>query len=457
MINEKKQLKLWLVMIAAVLLWTTGAGFYRDLSANSDETYKGLKIFSDVLDLIEKNYVEEVDTKEMMQNAIQGMVHSLDPHSALLPPEAFEDLKIDTKGKFGGIGIVISMPKGILTVISPIENTPAYKAGVKAGDIIIKVDGEPTKDKMLWEVVKKMRGQKGTSVIITIVRKDSPEPVDFNIIRDIIPIESVRSVALQPGYGYIRVTNFQNNTADDLEKALTNLESGDTSMKGLILDLRDNPGGLLDQAVRVSDLFLEKGIIVSIKGRLKKHTKIFNAHTGKPDRNYPIIILISGGSASASEIVAGALQDHKRALLLGTTTFGKGSVQTVEALEDGYGLKYTIARYYTPSGRSIQAQGIKPDIVVKRRILDEKEKEGDESQEHFLKEKDLKNHLDAGTQDEKEKSKKPVEKKNENENEKPETQSMHGPLKLKILKFDNQVIRALEILKSYEILNRKED
>lgn len=450
-IKKKQSVKLWILVAAIVMFWIVGTGFYRDLSANSAETYKGLKLFSDVIELVEKNYVDPVDTKKLMQKAIQGMVHSLDPHSSLLPPEAFEELQIDTHGEFGGIGIVITMQKGILTVISPIEGTPAYKAGMKAGDKIIKVDGKTTKDMMLWEAVKKMRGPKGIIVVITIMREGSSEPIDFKLVRDIIPMESVKSFVLKPGYGYIRITNFRDNTTNDLADALKELESSDISLKGLVLDLRDNPGGLLNQSIDVSDLFLEKGIIVSIKGRLKRHTKIFRAHPDEIKRNYPIVLLINGGSASASEIVAGALQDHKRALVLGTTSFGKGSVQTVEALRDGYGLKFTIARYYTPSGQSIQAQGIVPDIEVRQKFTDMEDP--DEGEDVLFKEKDLKNHLDAEPDKINNSKREPIDK--ENGKKKPEIhhqRSMHGPLDIEELRSDNQVMRALDILTGYEIL-----
>ncbi len=446
-INNKRHLKLWLVLVIAVVAWIIGAGFYRDLSANNEETYKGLKLFSDVIELIEKNYVDPVETKDLIQKAIQGMVHSLDPHSSFLPPEAFEELKVDTKGEFGGIGIVITIQKGVLTVISPIEGTPAYKAGVMAGDRIIKVDGEPTQDLMLWQAVKMMRGPKGTTVVITVVREGAPKPIDFKLVRDIIPIESVKSVVLKPGYGYVRISNFQENTSADLESALNALETKDEGLKGLVLDLRDNPGGLLDQAIDVSDVFLESGEIVSIKGRLKRHTKNYMAHPNTVKQNYPMVVLINGGSASASEIVAGALQDHKRALILGTTSFGKGSVQTVESLRDGYGLKFTIARYYTPNGRSIQAQGIVPDLVLKHQFIDLNA--ADESEESLLKEKDLKNHLEA------EPFKEPEEKETEDKKQEKklnqQTKFRHGPLDMEALQSDNQVMRALEILLSYNI------
>lgn len=459
--KKKGLMKLWPLMIIAVAFCTAGSGFYRDLSAD-DETYKGLKIFSDVIELIEKNYVDPVDTKDLIQKAIQGMVGSLDPHSQLLPPEAFEELQIDTKGEFGGIGIVITMQKGLLTVISPIEGTPAYKAGVNAGDIIIKVDGESTKDMMLWEAVKKMRGPKGDPVVITVVRKGVAKPMEFTLVRDIIPIESVKHLVLKPGYGYVRITNFQENTSDDLETALKGMEAANPPLKGLVLDLRDNPGGLLNQAIQVSDVFLDKGLIVSIKGRLKRHTKEFTAHSDKVKREYPMVVLINGGSASASEIVAGALQDHKRALILGTTSFGKGSVQTVETLRDGYGLKFTIARYYTPNGRSIQAQGIAPDIEVKQRFSDEEEKPAEEEGDSLLKEKDLKNHLEAypfedETQEQDTEIKKEVKPEDKDTTDKKDkknkrrTEYRYGPLEIEGLQEDNQVMRALEILLGYEI------
>ena len=457
MAGEKRRFStLWILIGVVVVMGIAVSGYYRNLSAG-DETYKGLKLFSDVIDLIEKNYVDPVDAKDLVQKAIQGMVNSLDPHSQLLPPEAFEELKIDTQGEFGGIGIVITMQKSALTVISPIEGTPAYQAGIKGGDIIIKVDGQSTKDMMLWEAVKKMRGPKGSQVSLSIVREGVQKPMDFTLVRDIIPIESVRALTLKPGYGYIRVTNFQENTTEDMVKELKKMEAATPPLKGLVLDLRDNPGGLLDQAIQLSDVFLDNGLIVSIKGRQKKNTKEFKAHPNGEKRDYPIIVLVNGGSASASEIVAGALQDHKRAVVLGTTSFGKGSVQTVETLRDGYGLKFTIARYYTPSGRSIQAQGIVPDIEVKQRI-DEKEADADD----FLpKEKDLKNHLGADPSEDKQKIKKEPEVKEELTKEKKEelkkqlkkrkTENRYGPLDIETLQTDYQVMRALEILIGHDV------
>ncbi|RLC74193.1 MAG: peptidase S41, partial [Chloroflexi bacterium] len=332
----------------------------KNLLAETDQTYKELKLFGDIIDIIEESYVDPVDPKELIRGAIHGMLKSLDPHSSFLSPTAYKELKIDTKGEFGGIGIVITMEGGLLTVVSPIEGTPAYRAGIKAGDNIIMVDGKHTKDMKLWEAVKKMRGKKGTTVVITVMRNSFSTPKEFKLERDVIPLQSVRSYTLEPGYVYLRISSFREGTFEDVLAALEEHEAGEIPLKGLILDLRDNPGGLLPQAIKVADVFLEEGEIVSIKGRSQTHSRAYSAHPGGNNRAYPIVLLINGGSASASEIVAGALRDNNRALLLGTTSFGKGSVQTVEPLRDGAGLKLTIARYYTPSGHTIQAKGIKP-------------------------------------------------------------------------------------------------
>ncbi|MFH2219073.1 MAG: S41 family peptidase [Pseudomonadota bacterium] len=438
---KNRNIKLWLVAVSVAVFMTLTAGFYRDLLADAEETYKELKIFSDVIELIEQNYVDPVDAKELIQNAIQGMVNSLDPHSALLPPDAFEELQMDTQGKFTGIGVSITMRDGFVMVIAPIEGTPAFKAGIEAGDKIIKVDGQPVKD--LQEAVKMMRGPKGTTVVVFIKREEIEKPLEFTLIRDVIPIESVKAILLKPGYGYIRITNFSDGTTKDLVAALKELESGDPPLSGLVLDLRGNPGGLLPQSIQVSDIFLDSGTILSIKGRVEKHTKIYTAHPNAIKRSYPIVVLINGGSASASEIVAGALQDNKRALLLGTNSFGKGSVQTVETLRNGFGIKLTIARYYTPSGRSIQAKGIEPDIVVKYKLLDPSDSAGTDSR--IIKEKDLKNHLEAEpTQAERKETDKKKLQITEEENK-------YRKLKLEALQSDNQVMRALEILVGHKL------
>ncbi|WP_028325993.1 S41 family peptidase [Desulfatirhabdium butyrativorans] len=443
-----RKFRFWAALALMAIFFGVGDGFTRNLSAGNDEMYKGLKLFSEVIELIEKNYVDPVDTKKLIEDAIQGMVHGLDPHSSLLSPDDYKELQMDTQGEFTGIGVSITLKDGAVTVVSPIEGTPAYKAGIKAGDVLIRVGKEPVK--ALRDAVNRIRGPKGTKVKITIVREGVAEPMEFEIMRDIIPIESVRSLELKPGYGYVWVTNFRENTTQDLVNALEKMEKAKTPLKGLILDLRNNPGGLLNQAVDVSDLFLEKGVILSIKGRQDKHAKVFTAKPSDVKRNYPIVVLINGGSASASEIVAGALQDHKRALILGTTSFGKGSVQNVEPLRDGYGLKLTIARYYTPSGRSIQAKGIEPDIVVK---YIPPSKEPAAAKERMPKEKDLENHLKADPAQSEKNSEKPIDPGEEGGTSGPEAElkTQDGPIKLEKLLNDNQVMRALDILIGYDI------
>ena len=446
MSNERvRHVKLWVAVGVAVIFWTIGAGFYRDSFATSDETYKGLKLFSDVIELIEKNYVEPVETKKLIDDAIQGMVHGLDPHSALLSPEDYKELQMDTQGEFTGIGISITMRNGLITVVSAIEGTPAFKAGIKPGDVIIEISGKTIKD--LKEAVSRIRGPKGTKVSLSLMREGVVGPLKFDLIRDTIPIESVKAQLLEPGYGYVWITNFRESTTQDLVAALDKLESKGP-LKGLVLDLRNNPGGLLNQAIDVCDLFIEKGTILSIKGRYDKNSKVFTAHPSVNKRKYPMVVLINGGSASASEIVAGALQDQRRALIMGTTSFGKGSVQNVEPLRGGYALKLTIARYYTPSGRSIQAKGIEPDIVVKPEPVAVKEKSGNESAVKMPKEKDLENHLAAEPNRGKKKVKEDVPEGLENA---PDSETINGPFNSDTLKTDNQVKRALETLVSYDI------
>jgi carboxyl-terminal processing protease len=449
--TQNRPVKLWAIMVAAVVIWMMSSGFQRANSASKEDLYDGLKLLSDVIELIQKEYVDEVDAKDLIHKAIQGMVQGLDPHSSLLPPDAYEDLQIDTKGKFTGIGIHITMQNGFVTVISPIEDTPAHKAGIESGDRIIKVDGQLAKD--LREAVRMMRGPKGSKVVVTIMREGFKKPIDFEIMRDEIPIQSVKYLQLKPGYGYIRISNFTGTTTQEFEKALEKIEASESPLKGMVLDLRNNGGGLLNQAITISDVFLDKGQIVSMKGRDKKNTKAFNATPSPVQRTYPIVALINGGTASASEIVAGALQDHKRALVLGTTSFGKGSVQTVENLRDGSGLKLTIARYYTPNGRSIQAKGIEPDIVLKLKRLDG----GDSSaqEEGLLKERDLENHLEAEGEAEKSVIKKPPEKSEQDPKKRmKEAESRVGPLKIETLQNDNQVMRALEILVGHDVLKQ---
>lgn len=425
--------------IATVLSLILAVSFQTAVYAD-EKTYVSLKMFTDVLEELEKNYVDEVDTRELIENAIKGMVGNLDPHSSFMPPEAFGELQDDTKGEFSGIGIVITMKEGILTVVSPIEGTPAYRAGVRAGDIIIRIDDKSTKDMALWEAVNMMRGPRHKAVRITVIREGEPESLDFSLKRDMIPIKSVRSTTLAPGYGYLRVTNFRMNTLDDIKTHLAGLEKENTKMNGLVMDLRDNPGGLLDQAVKISDLFLEQGTIVSIKGRRKRTNEVFKAYPSDEDRKYPVVVLINGGSASASEILAGALQDHSRALILGTTSFGKGSVQTVHPLKQGFGIKYTIAKYYTPSGRSIQAKGIEPDIEVEYEILEKKVRKTS-AFDRMIREKDLKNSLKP----EEQKAPEKTEKQPKNHPRLLDTDKLHQ---------DSQVKRALDILISYGVFSK---
>lgn len=357
------------------------------------ETYKNLEVFSNVLSIVQQNYVDDIDTKETLEGAIKGMLSSLDPHSSFLKPADFKELRVETKGSFSGIGIEITIKDDILTVVSPIEDTPAFKAGIQAGDRIIKIENESTKDLSIFDAVKKLRGPKGSEVTISIYREDWTDLQEFTIIRDVIPIHSVRSNILEPGYGYVRITNFQRNTPRDLKNGIEELLK-EGILKGLVLDLRNSPGGLLDASIKVVDTFLDEGIIVSTKGRLKDQNMEFSAHGGSPDYDFPMIILINGGSASASEIVAGALQDHKRALLLGTQSFGKGSIQTIIPMADGAGLRLTTARYYTPNGTSIQATGITPDVLVP--AVAATEDHSDKGPKKFFREKDLKHHLENG-------------------------------------------------------------
>lgn len=408
--------------------------------ADTKEMYKNIEVFSEVLGKIEKNYVNDVDREKLIHGAIKGMLKALDPHSSFMEPDGYKEMMIETKGSFSGVGIEITVRDDILTVVSPIEGTPAFKAGVKAGDQIIMVEGKPTKDLVIMEAVKLIRGKKGTKVKLTIRREGAEKPIDFLITRDVIPIKSVRSLLLPSEIGYIRISTFQSKTDKELSKALKDLVK-EKELKGLILDLRNNPGGLLSQAIKVADEFLDSGVIVSIKGRDEQEEKSL-AHKNKNNRNYPIIVLVNGGSASASEIVAGALQDNKKALILGAKTFGKGSVQAIFTLSDGSGLRLTTAIYYTPSGRSIQASGIEPDIKI---AFMPPNKKGEEKKHHMLRESDLEGHIEKEGPDEKTE----VEKEETSEpspDEKTEAQ--------KRIDSDNQLRSALQILQSWNLFSK---
>jgi len=354
-----------LIVVCFIVGVVLGGLYVHTVSARSDKTYERLKLFTEVVEIVKKNYVDDVATEDLISGAIEGMLNGLDPHSAYLNPDMYRELQVETKGSFGGLGIEIAIKDNILTVIAPIEDTPAYEAGIKAGDKIVSIEGQSTKGMSLLECVKKLRGPEGTKVTITIMREGFAKPQDFSIVRAVIEIKSVKYKTLEEGYGWLRVLQFQEQTATELDAAVRALESENRgSMKGLILDLRNNPGGLLDQAVEVSDLFLETGVIVSIKGRGEQEKMVFHAHKEGTIPPWPLVVLVNHGSASASEIVAGALQDYGRAVIMGSKTFGKGSVQTIIPLEDGSGLRLTTARYYTPNGRSIQDKGIEPDVSL---------------------------------------------------------------------------------------------
>lgn len=357
-------LKGWkrLVVALTLALLVISSGGTHEVTAVED-SYEQLKVFTEVLSLIQANYVEETKPRDLIYSGIKGMLESLDPHSAFMPPDIFKEMQVETQGSFGGLGIEITVKDRMLTVVAPIEGTPADRAGIHPGDRIVKIDGNPTKDMTLMEAVKKLRGPKGTSVALTILREESPGPFELTLVREVIEVKSVKTKDLGDGIAYVRISAFQERTGKDLLKAIEQLGQG--VMSAMVLDLRNNPGGLLNQAVQVSDLFLDQGqLIVYTEGRIKNQDLRFSAEHGAQVPKIPIVVLVNGGSASASEIVAGALQDWKRAVILGTKTFGKGSVQTVVPLSDGSGLRLTTAKYFTPKGRSIHGTGLMPDIIV---------------------------------------------------------------------------------------------
>ena len=461
-----------LLLISCILFVNGNDG---DVKANTDDVYRNIELFTEVLRQVEENYVEPQDSKKLIEGAIKGMMQSLDPHSTYMTKEEHDDLRVETQGSFTGVGMQITVKDNILTVISPIEDTPAFKAGIKAGDKILKIDEKTTLDMTSTEAVKLIRGPKGSSVKLTISRKSVNKPLVFNIIRDVIPLQSVRSYRLDYDIGYVRITNFQGNTTDELIEALDKLEK-DSPVKGLILDLRDNPGGLLTQAIGVSDVFLGSGIIVSTKGRIHEQDIIESATNNSLDRTYPLVVVVSGGSASASEIVAGALQDNKRALILGTKTFGKGSVQTILPLSDGSGLRLTTARYYTPSGKSIQVSGIDPDIELEYAPIVEKD---EEEIPHFYREVDLDNHMTNEDLDEQKPEEQdqikdtpvPNDKKQEKEAPKKNNEDVQDDgikenptageeekdldtLYLERLNKDNQIRMAIQVLKSWSVIQQ---
>ncbi len=435
-INTKKSIldHVLLCLFMLGILCFDGSG--GSVKADTNDVYQQIEVFTEVLRQIEKNYVEPQDTQKLIYGAIKGMVQSLDPHSSFMTRDEHQELLIETKGSFSGVGIEISVRDNILTVVSPIEGTPAYEAGIKSGDKIVRIDDQPTNDMTLTDAVKSIRGPKGSKVKLTVMREGVDKPLDFEIVRDVIPLKSVRSYLLAPGVGYVRISNFQSKTARDLSSSLDKLEK-EHEVKGLILDLRNNPGGLLSQAIDVSDIFLDSGVIVSTKGRNASQNMEVSAKKNSPWRGYPIIVLVNGGSASAAEIVAGALQDNKRAMILGTRTFGKGSVQTILPLSDGSGLRLTTARYYTPSGRSIQLSGIEPDIKLEFVAPEEKEEE----KAKFIREKDLKGHMNNEDEEE--------------EGAQPGTQDEEIDERAqRLLEMDNQVRQAVQLLQTWDIFSK---
>ena len=390
------------------------------------EGYETIKIFTEALSIVKKNYVEETKTKDLVYGAIKGMVNSLDPHSGFMNPEAYKEMQVDTKGEFGGLGIQIGIKDNVLTVIAPIEDTPAYKAGIKAGDRIVKINDEITRDMGLLDAVNKMRGPKGTSVKISIMREGWKEPKEFTLVREIIKIKSVKFKVLEEGIGYIKLTQFQEQTAADLSKALSQLTA--EKVNSLVLDLRNDPGGLLNSAVDVTSQFLPPGkLVVYIKDKAGEKNEYRTGGSYSYYDKPTMVVLVNQGSASASEIVAGALKDWRRAVILGVQTFGKGSVQSVIPLSDGSGLRLTTARYYTPSGTSIQSTGITPDIVVKI------ETKNGVKEHAVVREKDLERHL-----------------KNEKEEEKDQTEQEKAPLEVSE-KDDVQLQRAVDLLKTWKV------
>jgi carboxyl-terminal processing protease len=428
--------KRWLPLLLAVTFLVI-LGPYGDsqVAALDKSTYKTLRTFNEVLDIVEKNYVEEVDANTLIKGAINGMVKSLDPHSSFMTAEMYKELEVDTRGSFGGIGIEITMTKGVLTVVSPIEDTPAFKAGVKSGDQIIMIDQQSTKDITITEAVKKLRGKKDTKVTLTIMREGLAKPKDFVLIREDIKIKSVKSKNFDKNIGYIRLAAFQERTTDDLKKTLREVTEKMQPLQGLVLDMRNNPGGLLNQAVEVSDVFMKSGTIVSTRGRTKSMESKNIARNDGDEPTCPMVVLVNEGTASAAEIVAGALQDSGRAVIIGTQTFGKGSVQTVIPLEDGSALKLTTAKYYTPNGRSIQAEGIMPDIIVKY----VPPVEAKATPEGIMRERDLVGHIKSPQENGLKAAEPKAEpKKDEAEEAVP----------------DNQIKSAIDILKSWEIFKK---
>ena len=427
--NNKKTILFIFFIYAIIPLKTINA------DTNRQETYKQLNLFGDVFQRVQEQYVEEVTDKKLIESAISGMLQSLDPHSSYLSADSYKDMQVKTKGKFGGLGIEITMEDGVVKVVSPIDDTPAAKAGMKSGDLIIGVDGESIRGLTINESVSKLRGPVGSKVIITVVR-DKQDPYEIEIKRDIINIKSVKHNIIK-NIGYVRLTTFSDTTTSGLEKAITEIKKNiGNKFQGLILDLRNNPGGLLNQSISVADAFLNQGEIVSTQGRNDDDTSRVFAKKGDLINGQPLVVLINSGSASASEIVAGALKDHSRAIIIGTRSFGKGSVQSIIPLAGNGAMRLTTARYFTPSGISIQAKGIEPDIIVESGATDFKKPKNNNRREENLR----------GALD---KNKKSKETEIDSDSEKPLT-----PLE-KLLQ-DNQISRAVDMIRGISLFNKNE-
>ncbi len=413
-------------VISAAFL--AGGTFMKAVSADAD--YDSLRRFSQVLDIVEQYYVEDVKQPKLIDGALKGMLQGLDPHSTMMDKDEFKQMQETNVGKFSGIGVEITTANGLVTVVSPIEDTPAYKAGIKAGDQILSIDGKFTDQMTLSEAATLMRGKKGTELTLLVLHKNSAKPVTIKLKRDDIPYITVKAKELEEGYHWIRLTRFSENTSDDLRKEL-NKATKKGNIKGIILDMRNNPGGLVDQAIKISDMFLGDGLVMSMRGRDGNDQVEYTAQNQKDDIKAPLVVLVNAGSASASEIVAGALSDRKRALIVGEKTFGKGSVQNVIPLPDGTGLKLTVALYYTPSGKSIQAEGITPDFEV----LWENSRDNKDEDALSVREKDLTRHLETGNNA---KEKKAIQDKEAKE----------------LLRLDNQLRVALQLVKSLPTIQK---
>lgn len=425
-----KVLRFLSICSLAMVFFLAGGGVMRARSADAD--YDALRRFSQVLDMVEQYYVKDVEQKELIDGALKGMLQGLDPHSTLLSTKEFQEMQESTNGEFFGVGVEITMENGQVLVVAPIEDTPGYRAGLRSGDIIVAVDGQYTMEMSLSEASSKMRGKRGTEVELLVLHKGEQRPVTMRIKREAIPVVSVKARELEPGYHWIRLTRFSGRTTQELLDALRDAKKN--GIKGIVLDLRNNPGGLLDQSVSVSDVFLKDGVIVSIRGREEGNSRSYSAKSQADDVDVPMVVLVNAGTASAAEIVAGALRDQKRALILGERTFGKGSVQNIIPLPDGTGLKLTVALYYTPSGKSIQAEGIVPDFE----LAWEAPREQDKS-DLSLREQDLSRHLEQAGKNGK--SRKKADDKAAEENE-------------QLLARDNQLRMALQFVKTLPALRQ---